>query len=344
MGGAIHLPPGITQLTRASAQTGLARPFRDRTACSLQRHRLSDGRSMDRASGGGGDDGQRFDSTSPASAEPVRRRRPVFFVVLLLGTTALLWVAAAARQLTLARATPLALRGADPQLAGGYLDCRERLTKLAPEHLRRSVDCFTGLVTQHPGFAPGYAGLADTYQLLGEYGLMPDGEAFPLAITAARKAVELDPSSSLGHRALAVAAFHWSFDVPTAEREFRTALDLDPEDAEAHRGFANALMLLGRQAEAMAQIDRARALEPASSGIAAERALILHRAGRTDEALGVLKELARIQPELLAAHRHLQTIDFERGDYAASLLEERSVAELLHDGGTVAAVTEEAET
>jgi tetratricopeptide (TPR) repeat protein len=252
-----------------------------------------------------------------------------------------LWVAAAARQLTLARSTPAALRGADPELARGYLACRYAWSKRTAEQLRDSVDCFTQLLVRDPGFAPAYAGLADSYNLLREYSLMPDGEAFPRAITAARKAVELDPASSLGHRALAFAAFHWSFDVPTAEREFRTALDLDPQDAEAHHWFATALMLLARNSEAVAEIGRAQELEPTSSSIVADRALILHHAGRGEEAMAALNRLTRTEPELVSPHRYLQQIHFGRAEYRAALVEARRVAELLHDPEGMGAADEE---
>jgi tetratricopeptide (TPR) repeat protein len=280
-------------------------------------------------------------SPGGSPAEPARPRRPVLFLVLLLGTAGVLWVAAAARQLTLARSTPAALRGADPELARGYLACRYAWSKRTAEHLRDSVNCFTQLLVRDPGFAPAYAGLADSYNLLREYSLMPDAEAFPRAITAARKAVELDPSSSLGHRALAFGAFHWSFDVLTAEREFRTALDLDPQDAEAHHWFATALMLLGRNTEAVAEIGRAQELEPTSSSIIADRALILHHAGRGEEAMTTLDRLTRTEPELVSPHRYLQEIHFGRAGYGAALTEARRVAELLHDPEELRAVDEE---
>jgi len=280
---------------------------------------------------------------SPAApaAELAHPRRPVLFLVLLLGAAGVLWVAAAARQLTLARSTPTALRGADPELARGYLACRYAWSKRTAEQLRDSVDCFTQLLVRDPGFAPAYAGLADSYNLLREYSLMPDGEAFPRAITAARKAVELDPASSLGHRALAFAAFHWSFDVPTAEREFRTALALDPQDAEAHHWLATALMLLARNSEAVAEIGRAQELEPTSSSIVADRALILHHAGRGEEAMAALNRLTRTEPELVSPHRYLQQIHFGRAEYRAALVEARRVAELLHDPEGMGAADEE---
>jgi len=307
----------------------------------LRRWLEQDGTAATEAPGGSVPAGSAPPSPSGSRAEPGQSRRPMLFLVVLLGTAGALWVTAAARQVTLARSTPVALRGADPEVARSYLACRYGWSKRTAEQLRDSVDCFTQLLVRDPGFAPAYAGLADSYNLLREYSLMPDGEAFPRAITAAKKAVELDPSSSLGHRALAFAAFHWSFDVPTAEREFRTALDLDPQDAEAHHWFATALMLLARNAEAVAEIGRAQELEPTSSSIVADRALILHHAGRGEEAMAVLVRLSRTEPELVSPHRYLQEIHFGRGEYGAALKETRRVAELLHDAEGLASATEE---
>jgi tetratricopeptide (TPR) repeat protein len=278
-------------------------------------------------------------ASSPVAKSPApwRLRILLALLVVVIGAVGLLWMNTAARR-------PVAERSAqsvDPEIAQAYLGCRYAWSKRSAERLREAADCFTRLIERAPRFAPAYAGLADSYSLLREYSLMPDSEAFPRAIAAAEKAVQLDPNSSLGHRAVAFAAFNWSFDVPTAEREFRTAIALDPMDAEAHHWFATSLMLLGRHAEALEAIGRAQALEPTSPAIVSDRGLILCAAGRQEEGLELLDRLARTEPGLMSPHRYLADMHFNRAEYAAYLVEARRFAELLGDRPSLDGVAEE---
>jgi len=273
----------------------------------------------------------------PVEGSRYTRGVPLLLLLLLVGVVALLWVRGEPWRAKHASTS----RGADPEIAQAYLECRYAWSKRSADRLREAVDCFNRLIERAPRFAPAYAGLADSYSLLREYSPMPDSEAFPRAIAAAQKAVELDPDSSLGHRALAFAAFNWSFDVPTAEQEFRTAIALDPRDAEAHHWFATSLMLLGRYAEALDEIGRAQELEPTSSSIVADRAFVLYAAGQKDEALKLVSELARREPALVSPHRYLAEMYFNQGKYRRYLDESRRFAELLGDPESIAAVTEE---
>ena len=261
----------------------------------------------------------------------------LILLVLVLGAGGLVWVGGE-------RWRPSAVhpgQSADPEAAQQYLQCRYAWSRRSAERLQDAVECFNRLVKRAPGYAPAYAGLADSYNLLREYSLMPDSEAFPRAIAAAQKAVDLDPESSLGHRALAFAAFNWSFDVPTAEREFRTAITLDPRDADAHHWFATSLMLLGRHADALEEIGRAQELEPTSSSIVADRGLVLYAAGQQEEAVEVESRLARTEPDLVSPHRYLAEMYFHRGDYASYLVEFRRFVELLDDPEALSAVVED---
>src|SRR6202020_656395 len=76
--------------------------------------------------------------------------------------------------------------------------------------------------------AQHYVGMADCYNLLREYSLMPPDEAYPRAAAAARRAIALDDSLPGAHSSLAFVDFDWYWDVPSAQREFKRALELDP--------------------------------------------------------------------------------------------------------------------
>ncbi len=209
-----------------------------------------------------------------------------------------------------------------------YLKGRYFWTKRTPADLEKARDYFTQAITIDSEYAEAYVGLADSYNLLREYSAMPETEAYPLAIAAARKAIELDGSLAEAHNSLAFDTFYWSFDAVGAEREFRRALELNPNYALAHHWYATFLMTLGRSQEALQQIGIAQQLNPSSTAILADKALILYYDGKTDEATASLKQLSQADPSFLSTHRYLALIDLAAGKYEEYLAEARKAAAL----------------
>src|SRR5271170_6160848 len=109
-----------------------------------------------------------------------------------------------------------------------YLKGRYYWNRRTPADLTKALDFFTQSIVRDPNYAQPYVGLADCYNLLREFAAMPSEEAFPRALAAAKKAVELDDSSAEAHNALALVTFYWNWDASGAEREFRRAIELNP--------------------------------------------------------------------------------------------------------------------
>ncbi len=219
-----------------------------------------------------------------------------------------------------------------PEAQDLYLKGRYHFEKRTPGDLNQAVDFFTQAIVHDPGYASPYVGLADTYNLLREYSVMLPQEAFPRALAAASKAVELDPSSADAHNSLAFASFWGFFDVPTANREFQRAIELNPSLSRAHHWYATFLIEIGRNQDALAEIERARQLDPSSTPILADKGFILAEAGKTEEARTLLRQLTVSQPDFLPPHRYLaDEIYFPEGNYAGYFAETGTVARLLND-------------
>jgi tetratricopeptide (TPR) repeat protein len=212
-----------------------------------------------------------------------------------------------------------------------YLQGRYHWDKRTPEDLHQAVDYFNRAIARDPSYAAAYVGLANCYSLLREFAAMPSEEAFAQAEAAARKAIELDDSSAEAHNALAFVTFYWNWNAVDAEREFRRALELDPNYVTAHHWYATFLMMLGRLPEALDQIERARQLDPASTAILADKALILFHQGEPEQAIALLKQLSASQPAFFSTHRYLSLIYVDKGDYPAYLEEAGKAAELSGD-------------
>jgi DNA-binding winged helix-turn-helix (wHTH) protein/tetratricopeptide (TPR) repeat protein len=189
-----------------------------------------------------------------------------------------------------------------------YLKGRYYWEKRTPESLTKAVDSFTQAIVHDPNFAQAYVGLADCYNLLREYTVMPSSEAYPRAQAAAKKAVELDPQSSEAHASLAFVSFFGMWDVATADREFRRAIELDPNNAAAHHWYATYLMCLRRHSESLAEIERARSLDPASKSVLADKGMLLFDAGQQQEGIALLKQMEESEPDFISPHRFLGVI------------------------------------
>jgi tetratricopeptide (TPR) repeat protein len=212
-----------------------------------------------------------------------------------------------------------------------YLQGRYYWNRRTPDDLNRAVDYFTQAIVRDPNYANAYVGLADSYNLLREYSAMPPSEAYPRALAAASRAVELDDSSADAHLSLAFATFYWSWDSVGAEREFKRALELNPGSARAHHWYATFLLSSQRFPEALTQIEKARSLDPSSVAILADKAEILQESHQTRAAMDLLKQIEAADPNFTSAHRYMAEIYLARKDYPDYLKEWRQTATLLRD-------------
>jgi DNA-binding winged helix-turn-helix (wHTH) protein/Tfp pilus assembly protein PilF len=217
-----------------------------------------------------------------------------------------------------------------------YLKGRYYWEKRTPDSLTKAVDSFTQAIVHDPSYAPAYVGLADCYNLLREYTVMPSSEAYPRAFAAAKKAVELDGQSSEAHASLAFVSFFGMWDAATADREFRRAIELDPKNAVAHHWYATYLMCLRRYSEALVEIERAQALDPASKSVLADTGSILFTVGQRQEAIALLKQMEESEPDFISPHRYLKIVYLLMADYPHYLVEAKREAVLMHDSSALA--------
>ena len=269
--------------------------------------------------------------------------RDALFVVLALVIAAVLSMVIATRRNSSLHAArkgtaPAAAHIVDPDAKQFYLKGIFYFNKRTPETLNQAVDYFTQAVVRDPQYAEAYVGLADCYNLLREYSVMPATEAYPRAQAAAERAIALDDSLSGAHSSLAFVNFYWSWDVAGAQREFERAIELDPKSVRAHHWYATFLLALGRLPESLQEIERAQQLDPMSASILADKGLILFHNGQKEQAITLLKQIESTEPDFLSPHNYLAIIYFTQGDYRQYLVEARKAATLLHDERRLAIV------
>ena len=270
----------------------------------------------------------------PSRLAPARPMRPGGWLALALILSGLAVGAVAWRIGASARGQPGAAMErlpARPDLVALYLRARHDWSTRTPKGLALALDEYTQVAVGAPRYAPAYAGMADCYDLLPEFGLMTPEEAFPRAREAAERAIALDERMAGAHRALAFASFYGFWDFARADREFRRALALDPQSAETRHWFATMLWTAGQTGAAFEQISAAERLNPASDSIQADKALIEYWDGQGQQGVEELTRMEAITPGFISPHRYLAEIYFMRGDYPDSLREEEATARLLDD-------------
>src|SRR5262249_38705116 len=109
-----------------------------------------------------------------------------------------------------------------------YLRGRYRWNERSEPALRAGINHFKKAIELDPLYAQPYAGLADSYIMLENWGFIAPTEAYPMAEAAARQALELDDRLAEAHTSLAYAAFLFDWDWSGAETRFRRALELNP--------------------------------------------------------------------------------------------------------------------
>ncbi len=207
-----------------------------------------------------------------------------------------------------------------PEAYQVYLRGRYEWNKRTRESLEKSIQYFREAINKDPGYALAYAGLADSYNVIGDYNRTPPRENFPLAEAAAKKAVDLDDTLAEAHTALAVVKAGYDRDWAGAEREFKRALELNPGYASAHY-FYGLLYLSpqGRHEEGIAELKKALELDPFSPIINTNLGRVLYWAHQYDRAAEQEKKTLDADPDFGPAHARLAEIYEAKGMYQEAL-------------------------
>ncbi len=177
-----------------------------------------------------------------------------------------------------------------------YLKGQYFWNKRTPRDLRQAIEYFQQAIDKDPNYARAYAGLADSYALIGGYAGVPQTEFVAKARAAALRALELDESLPEAHTALALIVQNYDWDLPTAEKEYRRAIELNPNYATAHHWYAEHLTWRGRFDEALRESERARQLDPLSLIIAADNGAILYFSRQYDRSIEQFRYVLDMEP------------------------------------------------
>jgi serine/threonine protein kinase/Tfp pilus assembly protein PilF len=202
-----------------------------------------------------------------------------------------------------------------------YLQGLFSWNKWTQEDFKKAADYFEQAVQKDPRYALAYAGLADTYSLLGDSGYSAPAEAGPKAKAAAMEALQIDDALAEAHTSVGLVREYYDWDWAGAEREFKRAIELNSNSAIAHHWYGDYLTKMGRFEEATRELQKAQELDALSPTINTTLGWQLYVTRQKDRAIEQLRKVLEMDPKFAPARRTLEEV------YAQSGMQKEAVAE-----------------
>ena len=201
-----------------------------------------------------------------------------------------------------------------------YLRARYHWNKRTSDGLRKAVVHFNNALAIDPGFALGYAGLADAYVLLADYGVESPTESIVKARSAAVRALDIDPTLGEAETSLAFikSVYDWEWDA--GEEHYRRAIQLNPGYATAFHWYAiDYCALRGRMREAHELIAVARELDPLSSIIREGTGYIYLLTREYEYSLQEYRDLIEFDQYFYKAYTGIGRLNCQMGRYEEAI-------------------------
>jgi TolB-like protein/Flp pilus assembly protein TadD len=177
-----------------------------------------------------------------------------------------------------------------------YLKGRYYWSTYTEEGFKKGIEYFEQAIKRDPSYALAYAGIAICNTFLGYYLYLNPKQEFEKAEAAAQKALDLDEGLAEAHLAMAWVKMSRDWDWSCAESEFRRSIELNPGYAIGHAYYAGLLSVKGRNAEAVAEAEKAQELDPLSPLIGATTGLRYYYARDYDRAIEHIQKTLEMAP------------------------------------------------
>lgn len=202
-----------------------------------------------------------------------------------------------------------------------YLQGRFFWNKRSEEGLKAAIKYFEQAIEEDPHYALAWAGMADSYSLLGDFGNISRKELYPKAEAAVNKALEIDNRLGEVHTSLASLLMFSKWDWANSQKEFKVALELNPNYATAHHWYSQWFLSMGRLEESLRMISRAAELDPVSPAILKDKGLALYYNRQYDAAIEWARRTLELEPNYAAANRLLSLAYQAKGMFDEAVVE-----------------------
>jgi eukaryotic-like serine/threonine-protein kinase len=209
-----------------------------------------------------------------------------------------------------------------------YLKGRHHWNRWTEEGFYKAIEYFRQAVEIDPSYSLAYAGLSDSYVLLGWNSYLPPKEAFPKGQAAAKTALQLDLDLAEAHTPLAALLWLHDWQWEEAQTEFNRSLELGPNYATANHWYAEFLMTMGQHGEALTRMKKGLDLDPLSLIINVAVGWALYFARRYDAAIEQLRRTVDLDPNYPVTYWILGLLLRKTGSYELAITEGEKAVKL----------------
>jgi adenylate cyclase len=133
-----------------------------------------------------------------------------------------------------------------------------------PNTTQEALRHFRDALALDPDFALAHAMVSGCYAHLGSSGRLPSEEAYPGALEAAQRAIELNPEMAESHIALGMVRLFYEWDLAAAQNSLERAIELNPGSVEAHHAASQCYMASGQFDKLLETAQIGASLDPLS--------------------------------------------------------------------------------
>lgn len=209
----------------------------------------------------------------------------------------------------------------DPEAYALYASGRLAWIRQTEASLLRAISFFEQAIARDPNYALAYSGLADSYAVLGVFGVRAPRDVFPSARRAVDKALSIDPDLAAAHSALGHIKLMYEHDLDGAAKEYARALQLDSSLALTYHRRGLMYAMQGDIDRAVAESEHAQQLEPLWLGPRTAAANHLYYAKRYDESIRLVEQVLALDERADAARGLLIRNLIAKGDYDRAIAE-----------------------
>jgi DNA-binding winged helix-turn-helix (wHTH) protein/TolB-like protein len=209
----------------------------------------------------------------------------------------------------------------DPEAYALYASGRLAWARQTEPGLLAAIDLFGQAVARDPHYALAYSALADSYAVMGVFGMRAPHDVFPKAREAVERALSIDPDLAAAHSSLGHIKAQYEHDWDGAAREYARATVLDPSLALTYHRLGHLYAMQGDTDRALAASERAQQLEPLWLWPRVAASNFLYYAGRYDESIRRLEQILTLDDRADSARSTLIRDLIAKGDYDRALVE-----------------------
>jgi TolB-like protein/Tfp pilus assembly protein PilF len=163
-------------------------------------------------------------------------------------------------------------------------------------NFEKSIEYYQRAIQIYPDYVLAHAEMAES---LANLDFVPERRSanYDKAVVAANRALELDPDLSEALLRFADLKFYFDWEWSECDKGFRRARDVDPGSSDARYHYGLCLSQLGRDEEALPEMERYRELDPLVPRPYLQLGMILRHLGRLDQAIEQMKKGIELNPD-----------------------------------------------